>query len=238
MRSFTNLIYPKSEFILLSILLLISLLFWQSILLYPVKFLSIIFHEIGHAISAVISGGKIISISITNDLGGHSRTEGGVQFLIAISGYLSSLFFGAILFFSGYNKKHALIISSIISALLLVFAANYIRTTEGILFSLIFVIFFFAAPRIMDFEYYSIVQKFIGLISSFYVIFDLRLDIFSGGYYLSDAFYLYQLTGMPEYFWGIIWTLISLSVIFFELRLLIRKAIRGENGKDLSQNSK
>ena len=57
------------ELVFLSFVLIISFLFWDSFLVYPIKLFVVLIHEISHAISAILSGGKVIEFtSSTNTI--------------------------------------------------------------------------------------------------------------------------------------------------------------------------
>ena len=86
-------------------IVLVSIIFWDSMIIYPIKFSVIIFHEISHGIFSIITGGKVVEIQIYSNLSGSCISVGGVEFLIASAGYLGSLVFGSLLFLSAIIIK-------------------------------------------------------------------------------------------------------------------------------------
>ena len=79
--------------------LVASLTPWADILLYPFKLFTTWVHECGHALMTVLTGGRVMSISIEPDTSGLTqslvpvgRVAGG---LVASSGYLGAAMVGA-----------------------------------------------------------------------------------------------------------------------------------------------
>lgn len=65
--------------------------------------LVIAFHEFGHAITAVITGGHVKSIALDPHEGGVTHMTGGVSAFTLPAGYLGSSLIGALLIFCGFN---------------------------------------------------------------------------------------------------------------------------------------
>ena len=65
--------------------------------------LVIAFHEFGHAIMAVLTGGKVESISLDPNEGGVTHMRGGKQAFTLPAGYLGSSLIGALLILCGFN---------------------------------------------------------------------------------------------------------------------------------------
>ncbi|SMR48849.1 unnamed protein product [Zymoseptoria tritici ST99CH_1E4] len=71
--------------------------------LWPFKMLTIAFHEFGHALAAVLTGGKVESIELNPNEGGVTHMRGGKQFFTLPAGYLGSSLIGGLLVFCGFN---------------------------------------------------------------------------------------------------------------------------------------
>jgi len=211
------------EFAIFAVIALFSFFFWDSYLIYPIKIFVVLFHEISHGLAAIFTGGKLQSILLTSTLGGASYTIGGNKFIIASAGYLGSLSFGAALFISGYDITIRKVIGIILSIILILFAANFISTVLGrvisIVFALLFIILPFYSKEIINAYFF----KIFGLISTFYVLIDIKEDLFSDIYRPSDAQFISEITSVPAMFWGIFWFLISITVIVFLVRWGIKK---------------
>jgi len=71
--------------------------------LWPFKMLVIAFHEFGHAIMCVLTGGRVKSISLDPREGGVTHMQGGRNAFTLPAGYLGSSLVGALLTFAGFN---------------------------------------------------------------------------------------------------------------------------------------
>jgi len=211
------------EYTIILIILFLSFFFWNSFIVYPIKLFVVLTHEMSHGIAAIITGGKLQSILITNSLGGESRTIGGINFIIASAGYLGSLLFGATLFIAGNKEKFRQVFSIFISVLLILFAANYLEGYLGKISSVIFASILIIIPIYFSQTINSIVFKLLGLISMFYVAIDIKEDILTNVYRPSDAQFIAAITSISATVWGFLWLIISLTTIFFLLRWSYKK---------------
>jgi hypothetical protein len=65
--------------------------------------LVIAFHEFGHAITAVVTGGHVKSIELDPHEGGATNISGGISAITLPAGYLGSSLIGALLIFCGFD---------------------------------------------------------------------------------------------------------------------------------------
>jgi len=206
--------------------ILLSLFLWDTIIILPIKLFVVLLHEISHAIAAILSGGSVISLKISEQLGGVCSTSGGNNFIIASAGYLGSFVFGAVLFYSGYETKKMYWINIFIAVTLLLFAANFIDGLLGI-----FIAFFYSAllmimPKLPMKNFYSYLIKILGLISCVYVLFDIKEDLFSSTNQTTDAQLLADLTSIPAVYWAVLWLAVSAAGIYFLIRFAYNKGFR------------
>ena len=213
------------EFSILAAIALCSFFFWDSFFIYPIKIFVVLSHEISHGLATIFTGGKLQSILLTSTLGGATYTIGGNKFVIASAGYLGSLSFGVLLFISGYNTNVRKVVGIVFAIILILFAANFISGALGRVISVVFALLFIILPFYTDEVVNSYFFKIFGLISTFYVVIDIKEDLFSNIYRPSDAQFISEITSMPVMFWSIFWFLISLTVIFFLVRWGIKKGI-------------
>jgi len=75
----------------------VSLLFWHTPFLYPVKIFVVFIHEAGHAVTTVLTGGQVISMVVTPWQSGYVQHVGGNPLFIAAAGYVGSALFGGLL---------------------------------------------------------------------------------------------------------------------------------------------
>jgi hypothetical protein len=217
-RKFTKLELKRIELGVIFALLLLSFFFWNTFLIYPIKLFVVLTHEISHGLSAILSGGKLDSILITNGLGGESRTIGGSKFIIASAGYLGSLIFGILLFISGYKEKFRKLFSIILAIILILFAANYLVGGFGRISAVLFATFFILVPIYLPQIANAYIYKFLGIISMAYVAIDIKEDLLTNVYRPSDAQFIAELTSVSATFWGLLWLIISIIIIYFLVR--------------------
>ncbi|MCX7875750.1 MAG: M50 family metallopeptidase [Melioribacteraceae bacterium] len=207
----------KNEFYFVLALLLISILFWNTYLIYPIKMFSVLIHETFHGFGALISGGKINSVNIDFNLGGKIETEFGNEFLIAISGYFGSLLIGILFFIYSRNNNWLKYLSYLISIIIVIVISNSNPSFEFISISLI-VIFFLIFLSIFNTNFYiQLFARFFGLVSMFYVLIDLKNDLFDE-FYVSDSKILANIIDVNSSLIGLIWLIISFLLIYFSIK--------------------
>jgi hypothetical protein len=211
------------EIIILTVITIAVLLLWETPVIYPIKLMVILFHEIGHGFAAILTGGKVIDLNIGLDLSGVCHIEDGNQIAIASAGYLGSFLFGTILFYSSLNRIFSKVFLPVFFGLIIIFLINsskneyLILITSGLILLLLLIIF--VLPSLIS----EIVLKTIGIISCFYILIDIKQDIFDSTDYYSDANILAELTGINQMFWGLLWLVVAILGIIFLLRLSHRK---------------
>ena len=205
---------------LLAGMFVIIAVFWNFVLFYPFKLFVVLLHEISHGLAAVLTGGRIAGIEISQDLGGVCTTVGGWQWLIVMAGYLGSMLWGGLILILASRTKLDKIISTVIGGIVLIIAILFIRPIIsfgflfGILFGLGIGLTGWFAPEIVN----DILLKFIGLTSVMYAVIDIKDDLISRDIPGSDAFYMSQIIPLPPVVWGIIWGLLALAAAFFLIR--------------------
>jgi len=214
-----------TEIAIITFIAFMSFLFWDSLIIYPIKLFVVLLHEISHGLAAIFTGGRVAFINIDLRLGGETSIEGGNQFIIASAGYIGSLVWGALLFISGYDYKFSLWNNTIVSIILLLFTANFINGSTGIVLSMIFVVILFASPRYLPKLLNSYLLKSLGLISALYSFIDIKEDIITASQRQSDAMILSKITGINPIIWGFLWLMISSVIIFFLFRYSFNKGI-------------
>jgi len=207
------------ERIILIVITIASIILWETPVIYPFKIMVVLFHEISHGIAAILTGGKVIELNIALDLSGICKIEDGNSFIIASSGYLGSLLFGMLLFYSSFNKKLSHIVLLIISGIIIIFLINSSKNEYLILITtmvlLLLIVIIYKSPTFFS----SILLKSLGIISCIYVLIDIKQDIFDSTNSYSDASMLAELTGIHQAIWGLIWLGLSVIGILYLLKL-------------------
>ena len=202
-------------------LLIVSFFAWDTFIIYPIKLFVVLLHEMSHGLTAVLTGGKIVSIELNQYLGGMTTTEGGSTLLIASAGYLGSIAIGSLFFLASFDKRVSTWFNTTLAILLIIFAANFLVGIISQLTALIAAIILIISPRYFSTLTNQIIAQSLGLISTFYVLIDIKEDLLSGINYQTDANILEGITSISATLIGLFWLVISCVVIFFLLRKLI-----------------
>lgn len=197
---------------------------WTSPIIQPMKLMVVLFHELGHGLTAILSGGKVISIWITRDEGGGCETEGGMPLLIVSAGYLGSMLFGGlILYLSRFRFAGPLVFGVLtlllVSAILTVLKDDFSRTFASILAGA-FILLGFFAPGLLG----GFVLRVIGTVTCLYSIFDIYWDVLSdrGGYEVAnDAEVFARLSGTSAQTVGMVWLVVAVVFFLFVLRMTL-----------------
>ncbi|HEY9188011.1 MAG TPA: M50 family metallopeptidase [Candidatus Paceibacterota bacterium] len=213
----------NKQIIILIILTILSFIFWNTIVVYPVKLFVVLLHELSHGLAAILTGGKIIKVEISYLIGGSCTTQGGSPSLIANAGYLGSILLGGLLLVHSSKSKNIKFLGLFLSLSIFLITIFYIRNSFGIIFGISFSFILFLLTFILPKKILEWILKFIGLVSCFYVLIDIKEDLFSNPPKGTDANLLYQITGINAIFWAVLWGILALIAIIFFLRKSISK---------------
>ena len=195
--------------------------FWDNPLLLPLKLLVVFFHEMGHAIAVLLTGGGVVDLAVGLDQGGHTLSRGGNRFLILNAGYLGSLLSGVVLLLvkTPRGAKRTCIVLALTlfgtAALwvrpVLSFAALFCAATGAC--------FLWLSKRS---DLALSVLRILGVFSVLYALGDIRDDVFRApGGVVTDATMLAEHTGLPSVLWGLLWTGAGLLVLWRLRRVLL-----------------
>ncbi|MFH1463510.1 MAG: M50 family metallopeptidase [Pseudomonadota bacterium] len=197
--------------------------FWHNPLLFPLRILVVLFHELGHGLVAVATGGEVVSIALSPDEGGLCVTRGGWRFLILNGGYLGSLVFGVLLLLLARARGAARGVVFTLGLLVLGASLAFVRPLVsfgfgyGLLAGLVLVGVGLKAPVVANWW----LLRLLGVFSVLYALLDVRDDVFRAtGAATSDAAMLAEMTHIPGFVWGGAWILAGLLLLF-----LLRKRL-------------
>ncbi|KAK4203848.1 peptidase M50B-like-domain-containing protein [Triangularia verruculosa] len=178
--------------------------------LWPFKMLVIAFHEFGHAIMCVLTGGKVKSIELDPREGGVTHMQGGRSGLTLPAGYLGSSLIGALLTFAGFNINASKIASIVIGVcfLLTIWWGRRDWLTIGTVLAAVGLLV--GCWFIQRAEALRFVVLFIGVMSSLYSVWDICDDLILRKVNSSDASVFAKRYGGSSQCWGVIWSIISL----------------------------
>ncbi|MEJ6709963.1 MAG: M50 family metallopeptidase [Amylibacter sp.] len=202
----------------LLILIAIIFTFWRTAPLQPLRVLIVFLHEFSHAAATILTGGEVVSFTITPDEGGQVISRGGSWFLGLTAGYLGSLLIGVLFLLITIRSTWDRVVLALFGATLLATAALYIRDLYAITFTIIAGVAMLATARFLPDEVSDLILRTVGLSSMIYVPFDIFSDTIARSSLLSDARMLCEEYGGTTIVWGILCLLISLLVIAASLR--------------------
>jgi hypothetical protein len=232
----------QANILILSGMFIVTVLLWNTVFIYPVKLFVVGLHELSHGFAAVLAGGRIDHIQIDSRIGGYCvyalPANAGFfkQAFVAGAGYLGSLIWGALIFFTAARTRIDRQITLIIGILMLVLSFFVIRTGElfGIIFCFAFAVFLFAAYKWFSPLFHDIFLKFLGLTSCLYVVIDIKEDLIDRSGIGSDADKIAEMLGAPSLsiVIGIAWIILAVVILVFTLKVSFKKGEAAKNAKE------
>ena len=215
MRSLST--FVSNHWQLLTLTLLITLL-WKTDVLLPLRILTVFLHELSHAVAAIVTGGQVLSLSVSPNEGGLVTALGGSPFWITSAGYLGSLLIGAALFVLALRTHWDRTILAVFGVITLLVAAFYVRDLFALGFTLATGIAMLMASRYLSLDINDMILRTIGISSIIYAPLDIFDDTIRRAHLRSDARILAEQVGRSTLLWGGLWLVISLGVIVLTLR--------------------
>ncbi|KAJ7634127.1 peptidase M50B-like-domain-containing protein [Mycena polygramma] len=179
----------------------------------PLKLFTIGWHELCHITAAILSGGRILKITIDPHVGGATIVEGGRPVIILASGYIGSTLLGALFTLAGWDTLVAKIMSFVL-AIGLIMPLALVRDKLTILLTIFYealLIGFWFVDHGCALRWYCL---FIGVMNVLFVIWDVADDRFFHKTNDSDATQfaiLYPSTSPHQ--WAGIWIVFQLGVL-------------------------
>lgn len=209
--------YLRGHWQLLAITAVVFAL-WSTPVVLPLKFLVVFFHELSHALMAMLTGGRVESLSVNFQQGGEVWTRGGSRFLTLTAGYLGSLLIGVGLLLIALRSRMDKAVLAGIGVVMLVVLVLYVRDIPAIIICGLTGAALIAASRFFSEQICDLILRVIGLSSLIFVPYDIWDDVIRRSYLRSDARMLAEEIGGTTMIWGGLWFLVSLAVIYWCLR--------------------
>ena len=202
-----------NEFILIIMLFFLALVWWDTILAYPLRLLVTLLHEVGHPLGAIVSGGKGGKLLIRRDLSGNATTAGGSPILVLNMGYLGSMLLGFMIFLLPYSRaaEHSMIV---VGAAILLISLAWVKNTFGLAVLVSIGVALAAGGWLLGSGIEAFVTKFIGVCCMLYSYLEVERC-------RADAAALQEITKIPAIAWKISWQLVSLGVLFLMARIAL-----------------
>lgn len=192
---------------------------WETSWVYPLKVLTVFFHEISHGLGAVVTGGSIKEINLSPAQGGLCWTAGGWRFVVLPAGYLGSMIFGGVILVAASRTDFDRQIMQTLGIVLLIVSIFYVRPflSFGFGFGVATSLGMLGLASYASKSLNDLSLKLIGLTSCLYAALDIKSDLIDRDIPESDASRFAELFGGTSYLWGIVWMLIAIasSVCFF-----------------------
>ena len=209
--------------IAVAVLCALAFALWDTMVFLPVRLLVVTFHELGHAVLAVLTGGEVLALGVGLDESGVTVTRGGNAFYVLNGGYLGSILVGLLLLVAGPSGKHARLAAGVLGAVLAGVSVRHF-SVDPVGFSVVLV----SAVCLMGLATRSpdwlaeLTVRTLGWFSLLYSMFDIRDDVFwsAGPNPRSDAAALEAMTGVAAPIWGVSWMGIGLVLLWLARRRL------------------
>ena len=195
----------------------LALWFWHSPVLWPVKVLVVLFHELGHAIATWATGGTVVEIGLSPQQGGHALSAGGMRLAILNAGYLGSLLWGILLLAVARRRTSARAGLAALGLVVVVTTVWLVRPIIGFGFGFgaVMGVVLIACSRLLPATAAQVVLRGLGVFSILYALFDIRDDVFlADATALTDASMLAAETGVPSMIWGVLWLALGIGVVW------------------------
>lgn len=183
------------------------------LLLYPFELISTVFHEFGHALMTVLTGGRVAGIEINPNESGVTRFVGGARCLILPAGYCGSSLAGAALLVLSFGERSAKVATG--GTVMVLLATIYWSATLFTLLSASFMICSLAVVYYYRQSYLSKVILFMGVMGSLTSLLSIFSHLVSNTIEGSDAveFARHCSVLVPSMVYGGCWLVVSLLLI-------------------------
>lgn len=201
--------------LLLLVLALGLLALWNTPWVWPLKVLVVLFHETGHALATVLTGGEVVALSVSANESGETRSAGGWPLVTLNAGYLGSLGWGCLLLWGSRRATGAQALAAALAFFFLAVALFWVRPilSFGFLLTGSTALMFGTLARWGGDGFAALVLRIIGIFSVLYALGDVVDDVLLRPGAPSDAKFLQERTGIPSLVWGLGWSVISLATL-------------------------
>lgn len=202
-------------------IVLVIVLYWVlenyvpygRLVLYPITLLVTIFHETGHALFALLTGGSVHGIQINNNGSGYALVSGGYPYLVIPGGYIGSAIWGnLILAIALYKEKYTRWIIYVMMSVLIFCAFIWFNSIGTTVMLSVFAALFFGLSRVSKVTQVYVLMA-LGVCTLFYILMD-----FNGGPSSDLNKFSSIVPLLPPFIWAIIWLLIVVYMTYLNVR--------------------
>lgn len=196
---------------------------WDWWILFPVKAFVVLLHELCHGLAALLTGGSIVQIVVTPDLGGVCTTRGGWDLLVIPAGYLGSMVLGGLILLAASRTRADRVLTGLVGGAIALVTLLFVRSWFGFGFGILCGAALVATARFAPEWACDLLLKFLGLTSMLYAVIDIKEDLVTRTVPSSDAWAMSQRLFLPPVFWGVFWLLLAAGSTAFVVWLSVRK---------------
>lgn len=183
--------------------------------LAPFTYLNTHIHELMHALTAFLTGGRASHIEVFADGGGVTPVYGGLMPLTAMMGYVGASLVGGWLIASSRSEKSSRLALSILGGFLLMSQILLVRGDRvGHLFGFGWTALILALVWVVKKEWLGRIGAFLGCLLALSAAESLmilnRLSATTGVH--SDAMIMQELTGIPAIVFALLWTFVGIGL--------------------------
>lgn len=215
--------FNKQNFVLLVatvLLVAISNSHYGDSILYPIRLFITIVHEMSHGVAALATGGDVSAMEIHADMSGLTFTQGGIDWVISMAGYVGTVFVGLFAWFLLRTLHQTrMILLMFAGVAFMAVAYTGLHDVFGTAWCLGIAIGFtvmalFVGPVADIIAGVVTIQLILGAFYDLKVLFML-----SGTGVHTDALNMEMATGIPAVVWAVLWLGISILAALFALKM-------------------
>lgn len=196
-----------------------------SYIIYPLKIFTVFLHELSHGLAAMITGGKIVSITLDAQQGGlctyMSSKNWFASAFTASAGYLGSMLWGCLFLIAAIKTGKGKSFNTAIGIMVLIVTILWVRDIFPLAFCLLFgLAMLFTGSKLSE-DFNSFLLKYIGTVSCLYSLFDIPDDLIFRTVQGSDSHAIASSIGMPflSVPIGILWMAMALACFYFSYKI-------------------
>ena len=191
----------------------------------PIEYLNALTHEMCHAITAVVTGGRVENIQVFPDGSGVTPVWGGMPQLVGSAGYIGASLIGVLILLFSRTPEGARTSLRLLAVSLAASLIFWVRGEFGLVTSILWVAALFSLAAYLPAKGALFVATFLGIQQCLHSLMAL-LTLAGVSFFTerhSDALLLQQTTGLPAAFWAVSWMGFSLAVMGIALRGMWRR---------------
>lgn len=188
------------------------------VLIIPIDYLDTHFHELGHALAAVGSGGSVEHIVVRWDGSGETPVSSDQRVLVGSAGYLFAMIVGGLTILFAKNARGAQLTLRTLAIVLAISTVVWVRpqgvemiNTAGIPTGIFWVVALWILGSLKA-DKVVFAAQFLGIQQCLQALRSVAYLVSVGSSVPSDATIVSNATGLPPIFWSVAWAGASLVV--------------------------